>query len=325
MTSFRKRTLNELADMICGNDKDGRFPYRSSTYLSEFFDDCGMDQYVHDGSTRKWWVSEVLEKILGQPSDTSTLPGSGFQIVIQVLMDRADGTEEDPERKSALAELNTTLAREGLQAFYSEDNICFLRSTKTGEDSRPDPVVDRALSQEEMERRKRLESFMDGANEDAITEQVVVPILQTLRFRRISVTGHSDKAMEFGNDLWMKYCLPTGHWLYFGLQVKRGKIDATARSSNENVAEVHRQITMMVGHEIFDPDINKKKLVDHAIIVAGGKITKQAKHWLGQRLDASQRSQILFMDRDDILRLFIIHNVPMPGGGKADANDDIPF
>ena len=158
MTSFHKRTLNELADMICGNDKDGRFPYRSGTYFSEFFDDCGMDQYVHDGSTRKWWVSEVLKKILRQPSDTSTLPGSGVQMVIRVLMDRADGTEEDPERKSALAELNTTLAREGLQAFYCDDSICFLRSTKTGEDSRPDPVVDRALSQEEMERRERLAS-----------------------------------------------------------------------------------------------------------------------------------------------------------------------
>ncbi len=93
--------------------------------------------------------------------------------------------------------------------------------------------------------------------------------------------------MEFGKDLWMKYCLPTGHWLYFGLQVKRGKIDATAKTKNENVATIHRQLTMMLGHEIFDPDINKKRLVDHALIVAGGEITKQAKHWLGERLDAS--------------------------------------
>ena len=86
----------------------------------------------------------------------------------------------------------------GLQAFYSEDNICFLRSTKTGEDSRPDSVVERALSQEEMERRERLESFMDGANEDAITEQVVVPILQDTTVP--SHLGH--RTQRQGHGIW---------------------------------------------------------------------------------------------------------------------------
>ena len=125
--------------------------------------------------------------------------------------------------------------------------------------------------------------------------------------------------------MWMKYRLPTGHWLYFGLQIKRGKIDSSARTSNENMAEVYHQIRMMLGHPVFDPDINKKRLVDHAIIIAGGEITKQAKHWLGERLDASQRSQILFMDRNDILHLFVVHNVSMPDEDGDGANDDIPF
>jgi hypothetical protein len=34
---------------------------------------------------------------------------------------------------------------------------------------------------------------------------------------------------------------------------------------------------------------------DHAYIVAGGEITTQARNCIGQRLDAGQRSQILFM------------------------------
>lgn len=324
MTRFRRRTVTEIAEMICGSES-GPFRYRSSSYLSEFFDDCGMKQYAHDGSTRKWWVAGVLEQILEQPSDSATLPGPGFQTVIQVLMDWADHTETDPERQHALEELNTTLAREGLEAFYAEDKLCYMRSTKTGEEGRPGPVENRALSEEEMERRRQIESFIEDASEDEITEKVILPLLQTLRFQRISVAGHKDRAMEFGKDLWMKYHLPTGHWLYFGLQVKRGKIDAAARSDNENVAEVHRQVTMMLGHQVFDPDINRKRLVDHAIIVAGGEITKQAKHWLGGKLDASQRSQILFMDRTDILHLFIVHNVPMPEEAIAEAENDIPF
>ncbi len=53
---------------------------------------------------------------------------------------------------------------------------------------------------------------------------------------------------------------------------------------------------MMLGHEIFDSEISRNVLVDHAFIVAGGEITKQAKNWLGGKLDNTKRSQILFID-----------------------------
>ncbi len=60
---------------------------------------------------------------------------------------------------------------------------------------------------------------------------------------------------------------------------------------------------MMLAHEIFDPEANRRVLVDHAFIVAGGEITKAARNWLGNALDATKRSQVMFMDRDDILNL----------------------
>jgi len=112
----------------------------------------------------------------------------------------------------------------------------------------------------------------------------------------------------------MRYTLPTQHVLYFGIQTKRGKLDAAGatRSSNANIAEIHNQVLMMLGHEIFDPQIGKKVLVDHAFIVAGGETTKQARNWLGNKLDASRRSQILFMDRNDILNLYVVTNLPLP-------------
>ena len=325
LRNFRKKTINEVADMICGNESDF-FRYRSSSYLSEFFEDCDMEQYVHDGSTRKWWVVGVLDEILKEPSDYPDLPRVGFQRVVQVLMDRADNSEDDLEREIALRELNMTLAREGLEAFYGDDGCCYIRNTQSGEESQAGPIVHRALSRDEIRRRRTLETFMNTMSEDEITEKVVLPLLQTLRFQRISLAGHKDKLLEFGKDLWMKYLLPTGHLLYFGLQVKRGKIDAKSRTGNQNIAEIHRQITMMLGNTIFDPDINKKRLIDHANIVSGGEITKQAKHWLGEKLDASQRSQVLFMDRADILHLFVIHNVPMPDETNAkEWSDEEPF
>lgn len=84
---------------------------------------------------------------------------------------------------------------------------------------------------------------------------------------------------------------------------------------------------MMLGHEVFDPDIGKRVLVDHAFIVSGSEITKAARNWLGNKLDATKRSQILFMDHDDIVNLFIVTNLPLPAGapGNEPGDDDLPF
>jgi hypothetical protein len=71
----------------------------------------------------------------------------------------------------------------------------------------------------------------------------------------------------------------------------------------------------------------KRVLVDHAFIVAGGEITKQARAWLGNKRDASKRSQILFMDRDDILNLYVVTNLPLSEAAQPPAKplpDDPP-
>jgi len=34
-----------------------RFRYRSSSYLTEFFQDCDTD-HTHDGTTRQYWVAD---------------------------------------------------------------------------------------------------------------------------------------------------------------------------------------------------------------------------------------------------------------------------
>src|SRR5260370_22933161 len=58
--------LDPLADFICGDIKT-RFPvYRSSSFLTRFFQSLGID-VTHDGSARKRWVLEALKQL--QPSD----------------------------------------------------------------------------------------------------------------------------------------------------------------------------------------------------------------------------------------------------------------
>lgn len=187
----------------------------------------------------------------------------------------------------------------------------------------------RAWNSEERKLREKFLQYLDEASEDEITEEILLPLFRQLGFQRITAAGHKDKALEYGKDVWMKYRLPTLHNLYFGIQVKRGKLDAASKSQNSNIAEIHAQVQMMLGHMVFDPETNKKCLVDHAIIVAGGEITKQARNWLGEKLDASQRSQILFMERNDILDLLLIHRMPLPASMNPEQesilDDAVPF
>src|SRR5680860_1466565 len=54
--------LRHLALMICGEHPGDYFPYRSGGMLTEFFNDLWMD-YQHDGSTRRFWVENVLRDL----------------------------------------------------------------------------------------------------------------------------------------------------------------------------------------------------------------------------------------------------------------------
>ena len=81
-------------------------------------------------------------------------------------------------------------------------------------------------------------------------------------------------------------------------------------------------------HFLINKLVNTKNF--NGIIIAGGEITRQARNWLGERLNASQRSQILFMDRNDILDLVLTHKIPLPkdvvqNSESSVFEDDIPF
>jgi hypothetical protein len=329
---FRRRTLSQLADMICGNQVDGKplpFRYRSSSYLTQFFTDCDTD-YMHDGSTRSSWVYSRLAEILQEPHPDARTPPDTFCRLIRVLMDKSDATNDDDEnRAKALQHLNTALAREGFEAFYGEDHQCYLRHIGTNTVVQQSPNPHRHFTVLEQKKRAQLATYLGKISEDELIGDVLLPLFRQLGFHRVTVAGHKDKALEYGKDLWMKYTLPTTHVLYFGIQAKKDKIDSSGVST-ANVAEIYNQVSMMLGHEIFDPEIGKRVLVDHAYIVAGGEITKAARNWLGNKLDANKRNQIIFMDRDDILNLFVVTNMPLPEKAlppppRADLDDEIPF
>lgn len=310
-----RRTTRDIARMICGDypHDDSHFVYRSSKYLTEFFEDVDTD-FEHDGSTRATWVNDRLREILAESDPWDKSPPEVFLRVIQRLMDRQDAFNEDSGRTGALAMLNQTLERDGLQAFYAQDGKCYLRLLSNSATFRPATNPHRPFSETDVHRRELLGKFLEEESEDALIEQVLLPLFRHLGFHRVTAVGHKDKNLEYGKDLWMRYTLPTQHILYFGIQAKREKLDASGapNAKNVNMAEIYQQSLMMLGNEVFDAELNRRVLVDHAIIVAGGEITKSARNWLGGKLDAAKRSQILFLDRDDLLNLFTASDLPLP-------------
>lgn len=324
---FKSRNIRAIAEMIIGDAE--YFPYRSSSYITQFFEECDLD-FIHDGSTRWAWTAERLSELLEEPQPSAHALPERFVNVLRVLMYKPDAEKGDPDRMLALEALNKPLEREGYEAFYGEDRLLYIRhiGTKTLSNvTNPH----RPFTPNEIKRREHLTGYLDRCSEDELIEEVLLPLFRQLGYHRITVAGHKDKSLEYGKDVWMRFILPTQHVLYFGIQAKKGKLDSSGKSrgSNSNIAEIYNQVLMMLGHEIFDPETSKKVLIDHAFIVAGGEITKQAKNWLGGKLDVSKRSQILFMDRDDILNLYIVSNLPLPKGAIQDQstnfNDDIPF
>ncbi|WP_262199866.1 restriction endonuclease [Pseudomonas aeruginosa] len=326
---FKPRNLRAIAEMIIG-DAD-YFPYRSSSYITKFFEECDLE-YRHDGSTRWQWTSERLSELLNEPQPTAYSLPERFMHVLRVLMHKSDAEPGDEGRSMALNLLNQPLKREGYEAYYDEDDLLHVRhvGTKiistTGNPHRP-------FTPSEIERREKLSEYLKKCSEDELIEEVLLPLFRQLGYHRITAAGHKDKSLEYGKDLWMRYVLPTQHVIYFGIQAKIGKLDAAGmtKGSNANVSEIYQQALMMLGHEIFDSETSRRVLVDHAFIVSAGEITKQARNWLGERLDATKRSQIMFMDRDDILNLYTANGVPLPVGADPKKNslsfldEDIPF
>src|SRR5688572_19504543 len=97
---FKERTLKQIAGLVCGNSDgapDFPFPYRSSSYLTEFFQDCDVD-YVHDGSTRVYWVMDRLREILAGPIPGAHTVPPLFSAVIARLMDAEEARQEGPDR-----------------------------------------------------------------------------------------------------------------------------------------------------------------------------------------------------------------------------------
>jgi hypothetical protein len=133
----------------------------------------GWHLIAHDGSTRNWWVAETLRKIFAEPQPNANTPPETFSRVIRALMDQGDAVNDGTEREGALALLNASLTREGLEAFYAPDKLCYLRHLATNTVATVSPNPHRPFSASELKRRGQLIAYLDVASEDALIAEVL--------------------------------------------------------------------------------------------------------------------------------------------------------
>lgn len=98
------QTLDYFADMICGDSDD--YPVRrTGSELTRFFERVGFSNYIHDGSTRKWWTLEVLKQ----------LTENNLKAVILRLANPKEYGGDPRQVEQALVKLNQILMIEGLK------------------------------------------------------------------------------------------------------------------------------------------------------------------------------------------------------------------
>lgn len=187
---FKDRNLRALAEAVNGDPT--YFPYRSSSYITRFFEECDMD-YAHDGSTRWSWTFGVLAELLAEASPGPNVLPERFVHVFRILMLKADA--DDSDRSLALEHINKPFSREGFEAYYGEDDLLYIRhiGTKTiSQAANPH----RPFTPKEMERREILSVYLDKCSEDELIEDVLIPLFRQLGYHRIQAAGHKDKALE---------------------------------------------------------------------------------------------------------------------------------
>lgn len=309
-----RSVLNKLAEMICGGhgsfggfDWPG-FRYRSSWYLTDFFRSCHLP-YQHDGSTRVSWVFSVLEELNEGEASNASLPSDGLLAVLNTLTDPGEFSEEN--YSTAINQVNRVLSRDGLNIKIVQGQPVIENLNTHG--STESRITGRLMGREEKLREDAFIRFLEDASEDEFTEELLLPLFVKLGYERVSLSGHQDKHLEFGKDIWMRYRLPTTQVLYFGVQVKIGRIHSSGSSLSANIGGILAQLLMLLSNPIFDPETNSKHLPDHVYLVSSGTITKQARTLLSEVLHNAMRRNVLFMDREDILNLCIRYSIPLPG------------
>lgn len=171
MATFLKKkldssTLDALADFICGDDGEKYPEYRSSGYLTRFFQNININA-THDGSTRKWWVLELLKQL--------TL--DDLEKVVLRLLDIKEYKADRTKLEMAAKAMNNILFMENMSVafqgrdpvlnFLTESSNPIVNITDTENDSEEE------FLKKEFEENDIFKLGLDGTIESILKERIL--------------------------------------------------------------------------------------------------------------------------------------------------------
>jgi len=152
---------------------------------------------------------------------------------------------------------------------------------------------------------EQLEKFLKNSSEDEFTQILLIPLLRHIGFLTAEAKGHRDKSLEFGQDIQrMKLQIPTGHYLYFSAQVKKGNIGSSSSQKNfqDNINHILNQTAAQLEWEMPDIETNSVAKPDHILLIVSGDITESAKQFIFKH-DLFKRKRVLLWEKETIIRL----------------------
>ncbi len=97
-------TKYKITEFICGDNQEKHPIYRSSSYLTRFFQDIGIIA-THDGSSRNPWTASIISELNGYDLQ---------KVILRLASPKLYGGDRD-QIKLALSTLNEILGVEGLK------------------------------------------------------------------------------------------------------------------------------------------------------------------------------------------------------------------
>lgn len=149
---------------------------------------------------------------------------------------------------------------------------------------------------------EQLRKFLEVATEDDLINILLIPLLRQIGFKTAEPKGHKDRSLEFGQDIQkMKIQIPTGHWLYFSAQVKKGDINANTATQQDNVEKILTQTKMQLNWEMTDSETNQKVKPDHIMLIVSGDISEGAKQYIYTH-ELYRTKRVLMWEKGTIIR-----------------------
>lgn len=100
-------------------------------------------------------------------------------------------------------------------------------------------------------------------------------------FENIKVKEHKVRTLEYGQDIkLMKLRLPTGHFLIFVAQVKKGDIKSTSQEPDKGIKKILTEIRPVFNKKVFDDEIGQYIKPHHVFFVISGEINDYARLYL---------------------------------------------